>query len=132
MNNMTVFFNRKHDGEKRKELRNNSPFCERLLWHYLKNKQLGYRFRRQFGIDRYVVDFYCPKLRLAIEIDGPTHELEKDKYRQGNIESLGIRFIRFTNDQVVLNINSVVEEICKQLLPLRRGESAYWRKRGLI
>jgi len=119
---MTVFFNRKHDGEKRKELRNNSPFCERLLWHYLKNKQLGYRFRRQFGIDRYVVDFYCPKLRLAIEIDGPTHELEKDKYRQGNIESLGIRFIRFTNDQVVLNINSVVEEICKQLLPLRRGD----------
>lgn len=119
---MTIFFNKTGDSQKRKFLRNNSPFCERLLWHYLKNKQLGYRFRRQFGIDRYVIDFYCPKLRLAIEIDGPTHELDKDKYRQGNIESLGIKFLRFTNDQVASNIGLVVEEISRKLLPLRRGD----------
>ena len=69
-----------------------------------------------------MVDFYCPKLRLAIEIDGPTHELDKDKYQQGNIESLGIKVIRFTNDQVTSNIGLVVEEISKKLLPLRRGD----------
>lgn len=119
---MTVFFNRKRDSLKRKFLRNQSPFCERLLWHYLKNKQLGYRFRRQFGIDRYVIDFYCPKLRLAIEIDGPTHELDKDKYRQITIESLGIKLIRFTNDQVASDVSLVVEEISRKLLPLRRGD----------
>lgn len=119
---MTIFFNKNGNVQKRKFLRNNSPFCERLLWHYLKNKQLGYRFRRQFGIDRYVVDFYCPELRLAIEIDGPTHELDKDKYRQENIESLGIKVIRFTNGQVASNICLVIEEISKELLPLRRGD----------
>ena len=114
---MTIYFNKEQDCQKRKFLRNNVPFCERLVWHYLKNKKLGYRFRRQFGIDRYVVDFYCPKLRLAIEIDGPTHELDKDKHRQANIESLGIKVVRFTNDQVVSNISIVVEEIGKKLLP---------------
>ena len=119
---MTEFFNRKGDRQKRKILRNNSPFCERLLWHYLKNKQLGFRFRRQFGIDRYVVDFYCPELRLVIEIDGPTHELDNDKYRQENIELLGINVIRFTNKQIATDINLVVEEIKSKLLPLRRGD----------
>ena len=72
---------------------------EGLLWFELKNKKLGERFLRQFSITKYVVDFYCPRLKLAIEIDGATHltddEILNDAKRQAKIESMFICFIRF-------------------------------------
>ena len=113
---MTKIFNTKAETKKRKILRNNMPSSEIILWSRLKDKQLGeYKFRRQFGIGRYVVDFYCPSLKLAIEIDGDSHfsgdAPEYDKERQCFIESLGIKFLRFTNVDIKNNLPHVLEAI---------------------
>ncbi len=91
------------------------PSAEVLLWSKLKGKQLlGYKFRRQYSIDRFIVDFYCPALKLAIEIDGDTHTREVyDRKRQEFIESFGIQFLRFTNTQVYENLEGVVELIAR-------------------
>lgn len=87
---------------------------EILLWNQLKGKQvLGYDFHRQKPIDEFVVDFFSPRLRLAIEIDGLSHDgkLEKDSKRQTEIEKFGIRFLRFTDEEVVHNLDGVVDAI---------------------
>jgi very-short-patch-repair endonuclease len=97
-----------------KKLRKNSTFSEVLLWNKLKRKQMkGYDFHRQKPINNYIVDFFCEELMLAIEIDGETHfdQLKKDEIRQGNIEKLGISFLRFGDLQVKKNIAGVVMEI---------------------
>ena len=70
---MTQIFNQTPTKEFRKDLRNNISKSERLLWSRIRNKQIGYRFRRQYGIGNYIVDFYCPELRLIIEVDGIGH-----------------------------------------------------------
>jgi len=75
----------------------------------------GYKFRRQYGVNKYVVDFYCPKLKLAIEIDGDSHfgnqAIKYDQKRQSYIESFGIKFLRFTNNDIYNNIDEVLEVI---------------------
>lgn len=99
-----------------RQLRNNGTVSEALLWRCLKKKQvLGYDFDRQKPIDRYIVDFYCKKLKLAIEIDGSTHndKTEEDRMRQGRLESFGVRFLRFRDGDVKKNLEGVVEEIRK-------------------
>jgi very-short-patch-repair endonuclease len=113
---MTEIFNKTSEKIKRQILRHNSPGVERLLWSKLRDRQLsGYRFRRQYGIDRYVVDFYCPALKLAVEIDGDSHfrdnAPEYDKQRQQYIEALGIRFLRFTNEDVRMRFDQVIDGI---------------------
>jgi very-short-patch-repair endonuclease len=71
---MTQIFNRSEETEKRRNLRRNLAPAEALLWTHLQGRKLlGYKFRRQYGVDRYVVDFYCPALRLAIDVDGDSH-----------------------------------------------------------
>ncbi len=117
---MTEIFNKDFLKYRRKALRKNMPKAEWILWDELKNKKLkGYKFRRQFSIDNFVVDFYCPKLKLVIEIDGDNHlnkdVVEYDKFRQEIIESLSIKVIRFTNNEVYENLNKVVEEIKRYL-----------------
>ena len=96
------------------------PKAEVLLWVELKGKKLnGFKFRRQYGIGIYVVDFFCTEKKLAIEIDGPSHfsdaETEKDKLRQEEITKLGIKFIRFTNDDVYENLDYVIEKIREEI-----------------
>jgi very-short-patch-repair endonuclease len=120
---MTLAFNKKKEQEKRRYLRKNMPKAEVLLWCKLKNKQiLGERFFRQYSVDQYVLDFYCPKLKLAIEIDGDSHFIlgaeEQDKARQDYIEAFGIRFLpaspaggRFTNDAIYKNIDGVCQVV---------------------
>ena len=71
---MNKIFNDKNQKSIRQNLRKSMPKGEIILWNRLKNSKLGYKFRRQFGINKYIVDFYCPKLKLAIEIDGKTHD----------------------------------------------------------
>jgi len=112
---MTILYNKKGETVKRKVLRNNSPFCERLLWKHLKGSQMGYKFRRQYGFDSYVVDFYCPDKRVVVEIDGPSHDIQLDKIRQSQIESLNIKFLRFINDQVLYEREIVLEVIKRSL-----------------
>ncbi|MFH1392493.1 MAG: DUF559 domain-containing protein [bacterium] len=127
---MTIIYNKVSQKLKRKILRNNATKAESILWVKLKNKQLNYKFRRQYSVGPYVLDFYCPKLKLAIEIDDSSH-LERQEYdqeRQEYIGILGIKFLRFTNKDVYDKLGEVVKIIKKKLaltppvvLPLVRG-----------
>nr|WP_258071342.1 endonuclease domain-containing protein [Vibrio jasicida] len=91
------------------------PKPEEVLWHKIRRKQLGVKFRRQHGIGRYIVDFYCAELSLVIEIDGDSHfsteGKEKDTKRDAFIEALGIKVLRFTNEEVMKQTESVLERI---------------------
>ncbi len=92
-------------------LRNKSTLAEILLWKHLKGRQRrGFDFHRQCPIDRYIVDFFAPKLMLAVEIDGDTHRFksDEDSVRQRHLESLGIRFLRFGDTEVKRNTVGVV------------------------
>jgi very-short-patch-repair endonuclease len=99
-----------------RKLRQNMTLGEVLLWQRLKRKQMrGYDFDRQRPIDRYIVDFYCKDLKLAIEIDGSSHDGEEakvnDEIRQKRLESLGVRFLRFTDADVKRNMEMVLNSI---------------------
>ncbi len=97
-----------------RNLRNNMTLSEILLWKELKGKKLlGYDFHRQKPIDEYVVDFYCPKLRLVIEVDGDSHDGKEkaDRIRQKRIESFGLTVLRFWDDDVKHNVEGIVEQI---------------------
>ncbi|MBT3877981.1 MAG: endonuclease domain-containing protein [Candidatus Scalindua sp.] len=120
---MTDIFNKKEFVKKRQYLRKNMTKAEIILWSKLKGKQLkGLKFRRQHGINNYVVDFYCPESRLAIEIDGGVHyynsRVTYDKQRQEEIEALGIKVLRYTNNDVVKNLEDVLNDIIKTTTPL--------------
>jgi very-short-patch-repair endonuclease len=97
-----------------RNLRNDSTLSEVLLWMQIKGRKIkGYQFMRQKPIENYIVDFYCSKLKLAIEIDGSSHigkELA-DKIRQEKLESLGIRFLRFDDLEVKRDIQSVIRKL---------------------
>jgi len=97
-------------------LRSNMPKGEIILWSKLKNKMLdGYKFRRQYSVGKFVIDFYCPRLKLAIEVDGDSHFSDEsepyDMARQDFIESFGISFLRFTNKEVYENLGEVLAKI---------------------
>lgn len=99
-----------------RQLRKNMTLAEIRLWNALKHRQmLGYDFDRQRPIDAYIVDFYCKDLRLAIEIDGGSHDVPeantRDKRRQQRLERLGVRFLRFTNEQVQQDLEAVQQAI---------------------
>ena len=102
--------------DKRKKLRNNPTQAEAFLWGYINNTQLeGRKFRRQSSIKNYIVDFYCPEEKLVIELDGDFHFDEKaikdDEKRSKKLEAEGLKVIRFENQEVLLNLNSVLSEI---------------------
>ncbi len=112
--------NRGEFKDRRQDLRTFSTKAERVLWQELRKRKLRYRFRRQFGITTYIVDFYCPYLWLIIEADGPIHlkQKEQDKKREDFLKSRGYTVIRFTNDEVLFERERVVEEIrrvCREL-----------------
>ena len=120
---MTQFFNKSEGKEKRRQLRNNAPTAESVVWTRLSKKQVhGFKFRRQYGVGPYVIDSYCPGLTLAVEIDGDSHFVAdangNDERRQAFIESFGIRFLRFTNDQVYRELDNVLETISHTVLNL--------------
>ena len=105
--------------EKARKLRKNSTPGEIELWKLVKNKQvLGYQFRRQRPIKNYIIDFYCKELRLAIEIDGSSHDykVEYDQKRQEKLEQLGITFLRFSEEDTKENPDYVVMEIEKWII----------------
>jgi len=97
-----------------RNLRNNSTLAEVLLWRELKGKQIrGCDFHRQKPIDKFIVDFYCCDLSLAIEIDGASHDekIDQDEDRQQKLESLGVRFLRFTDREIKTNLHGVLMTI---------------------
>jgi very-short-patch-repair endonuclease len=106
--------------ENSRSLRNNMTDAERLLWSKIKNRQIkDYRFIRQKIVGNYIVDFYCPKACLIIELDGGQHytdsHIQKDEIRDKFLVGLGFRVLRFSNLDVLKNINGVIDEILKYL-----------------
>lgn len=98
---------------------------EIILWQHLKKSQMrGYDFDRQKPIDQFIVDFYCKSLALAIEVDGSIHEHEdtqaRDQERQAHLEGLGIRFLRFSDDDIRNNPNAVCQKIAKWIVEHRQ------------
>ena len=100
--------------DQRKSLRNQMTNAEVVLWLALKNRGVGgYKFRRQQGIGSYILDFYCPELKLCVELDGSSHDYkyDYDEQRTMFLNNQGIRVVRFKNEQVMTCLDGVVEEI---------------------
>jgi very-short-patch-repair endonuclease len=111
-----IFQYNPHLKEKARELRNNSTLSEVILWGYLKAKQMhGFDFHRQKPIDNYIVDFICCELYLAIELDGYTHLLEetaeRDRRKEQRLKEIGIRLIRFWDEEISDDIDNVLRVI---------------------
>lgn len=96
-----------------KELRREMTPTEKLLWQELRANKLGVHFRRQQIIQGFIVDFYCHKKALVIEVDGDIHDLQKeeDERREKVLGEMGLRIIRFRNDEVVQNLPNVISKI---------------------
>jgi len=98
-----------------REMRHAETPPEATLWRALRNRQTGFKFRRQHPIDSFIIDFYCAQAKLLIEIDGESHlqpdQKEYDQARTEYLEEFGYKVIRFTNDDVRYNIHAVASEI---------------------
>ncbi|HSU26804.1 MAG TPA: endonuclease domain-containing protein [Chitinophagaceae bacterium] len=98
-----------------RELRKNPTPSEMLLWSHLRTRPLGLKFRRQHPFGLYILDFFCFKLKLTIEVDGPIHELEEnknlDEERRRWLESEGLIIIRFTNEEINKHYKNVIARI---------------------
>ncbi len=104
----------------RRLLRKKMTFAEVALWLLIKNKQInGVRFLRQYSIGRYIVDFYAPQFKLAIELDGEGHfseqQMEYDRRRTKYLNSLGIKVLRFENFEIINYPERTLEEIRRYL-----------------
>ena len=101
----------------RKKLRNLATPQKIILWSRLRRSQLGFKFRRQNSFGKYIVDFYCPEKKMVIEIDGWQHKEEKehDKKRAEYLKGLGLKILRFWNNDVNNNLDEVILEIKKNL-----------------
>lgn len=117
---MTNVFDTNQSKKRRQDLRKKSTFLEKIVWSKIRNRQIeNCKFRRQYSIGRYIVDFYCPEKKLVIEIDGDSHfqdeailyDIEREKY----IRTLNIEIIRFTNKEVTDNIDGVLFKIAHKL-----------------
>lgn len=108
-------YNNQTTKENRRQLKKQMTEAEQLLWKHIRNDSLGVRFRRQYGIGNYIADFYSTSLKLVIELDGSGHftpeSFEYDKIREEFMNSLGIKTIRFNNNDVMTNIEGVLERI---------------------
>jgi very-short-patch-repair endonuclease len=99
-----------------------------LLWDRLKGRQLdGLKFRRQYSVGPYIIDFYCPEAKLSVELDGAVHQVgdqpEYDSNRQDYIERFGICVVRFSNDDIERDIESVLTTISDHAKSLPARES---------
>jgi len=107
------------------ELRKEMTPAEKMLWNRLNKSQLGVRFKAQHPIDIFIADFYCHKCRLIVEVDGKIHlsQQEDDENRTAELERLGLIVIRFTNDEVLYDVEKVVDEI-KRFIDTAQKEDA--------
>ena len=103
-----------------RELRSNMTDAERRLWLSIRMKQLkGYQFFRQKPLGNYIVDFYCPKARLVIEVDGGQHYMDKglakDRKRDDFLRSMDLKVLRFSDSEVLNNMEGVAERLLEEL-----------------
>ena len=116
--------------ERAREHRNNPTEAEEILWKAIRNNQLGCKFRRQQAIHVYIADFVCLDLKLIIEVDGGYHEEENQRYideqRTHDLNALGYRVVRFTNEEVLENLSNVIKKlqsyIAESQVPRPNGE----------
>jgi very-short-patch-repair endonuclease len=120
--------------ETARQNRKQATEAEKMLWERVRGAQLGFQIRRQYVVDRFIVDFYCPPSKPVIEVDGPIHAglHEQDSERQHVLEALGFQVMRFSNERVINDLDHVVDDI-RTKLPLsplpasgeRRGEGTH-------
>jgi very-short-patch-repair endonuclease len=108
--------------QRRRELRLNQSEAEKTFWLHVRNRQLhGMRFFRQYSIGPYILDFYCPAAKLAVELDGGQHNQydsqEYDTARSEYLKAQGIEVIRFWNHEALVDINSILNRIAKKIIP---------------
>jgi very-short-patch-repair endonuclease len=99
-----------------RKLRDNATEADHILWTALRNKQLnGYKFRRQHPLSFYIADFYCHEFKLVVEVDGGYHQTKEqillDNRRTADIEFQGLKVIRFTNEEVKIDLPKVLDRI---------------------
>jgi very-short-patch-repair endonuclease len=117
---MNYLYNNPNKKNFRRGLRSNSTDAERKIWSILRNKQInGLKFYRQYGVGKYILDFYCPSIRLGIEIDGGQHNEEKniscDNERTLYLKQNNIKVLRFWNNEILNNIEGVWEKIMDEI-----------------
>jgi very-short-patch-repair endonuclease len=93
---------------------------EKYLWSQLRARQFyGFKFRRQHGIGSYIVDFCCPEQSLVIEIDGHSHaetgQISKDRQRDEYLQAIGLQVIRYSNDDILKNLDGVLADLHQRL-----------------
>ena len=105
-----------------REMRHPQNPAEATVWKHLRNRNLEFKFRRQHPIERFIIDFYGAEVKLCIEIDGDSHlkpeQQEYDSARTACLEGIGCKVIRFTNNDVRYDVNSVIQnllDICMEL-----------------
>ena len=119
----------------KRRLRSNMTSPETRLWSRLRARQLqGLKFRRQHGIGPYIVDFYCPEQSLVIEVDGDSHadadQIVRDQLRDKYFQSLGLRVIRYFNNDIVKNLAGVLEDLAGKLASGSTSPRPSLRRRG--
>lgn len=101
--------------KKARTLRREYTEAEKILWEELRGYKLGIKWRRQHPMDMYILDFYCPKVDLCIELDGSPHKIKENKdyddQRETYLKNRGIKTIRFWNSEVDKNLGEVLEKI---------------------
>jgi very-short-patch-repair endonuclease len=119
----------------KRRLRSNMTGPETRLWSKLRARQLqGLKFRRQHGIGPYIVDFYCSEQSLVIEVDGDSHadpdQTLKDQLRDNYLQSLGLRVIRYYNDDIVKNLEGILEDLSEKVSSGSTSPRRSLRRRG--
>jgi len=116
-------FNRTEVKDLRRKLRQTQTDAETIFWSKVRGNQLGVKFRRQYSVKQFVIDFYVPEVRLAIELDGAVHFTDeaqaRDAEREAIIAQYGITFLRFTNTEVETNLTGVLEAVRLKIEALR-------------
>ena len=116
----TKLYNLSHLKETRRFLRKNMTDAEQVLWSILKGKKIhGLKFRRQYSIGYYIVDFYCPSKKIVIELDSHHHfnpdGIINDKERDEHLHLLGFKVLRFENNEVLHDLTGVIIKIKSHL-----------------
>jgi|SRR3990172_3705512 len=117
---MKYIYNEQKLRERRKGLRRNQTDAEKLLWNKLRGREIsGLKFYRQFSVGAYILDFFCPQIKLAVELDGGQHAEEENKeydaIRTDYLKGIGIEVLRFWNNEVMKNIEGVLQVIEERL-----------------
>jgi very-short-patch-repair endonuclease len=117
---MSFIYNSPNLKTKRRKLRKNLTDAEKVLWKFLRNRQLdGFKFYRQFSVGSFILDFYCPDRKMAVELDGGHHAETRQEMHDGRrtnyLQSKNIHVLRFWNNEVLKNTEGVAEKIREEL-----------------